>query len=192
MSAMRFRYRRGLSGHGGYRGKERLYRDRSRASRWQAQQLIDEYLDSEDESVCRVRIGHRSEFIPTAAETEDEVEARQEQLSLPLDEQRRVMNAAEEPGQEPVLRLHAPEPRAADINEMVETPVQENAKEDARCAAMKSAAAPERPQRTPYEWFADRRPVRAKSFQRGHFLYGCALGTAAAAAILAMLRVAFM
>jgi hypothetical protein len=145
--------------------------------------LIEEYLEADEPAECRIRIGHRSEFLPSAAEPETEVVSMDEQLKLPLDGRRRIEpDEAPAPAPTPVVRLHRPAP-----------PVMPEPHEPARAdneADLEPAV--ERQKRAPYEWFVDRRPARAKTFQRGHFLYGCALGTAAAAVILAMLRVAFM
>lgn len=152
-------------------GKARRNHHRNRAIRLHARQWIDEHLASDTEEQVNERyipIRGRSEFLPTVAQaTQSSISHRGAQLQLPLSS----------------------------------TTTGENARQAAAVAEPSSS-----PSTAPAKDVAIRFPTRAKSpagrlfkppvaynrrtrFTLGGFLLGCAMGSAAAAMLLLVVRV---
>lgn len=87
MSSIRYRYR-SSTGYGGYVGKARQNRDRSRAARFDMERMLEEYAEPElaqmEERVIPIR--RRSEFLPSAGVVGSEVgyDFADRQMDLPL------------------------------------------------------------------------------------------------------------
>ncbi len=151
----------------GLAGKARRTRHRSRASRLHHQHLIEEYL-GEDETLEStrsdrpIRIGHRPEFLPSAELGLDDSAAGQ--LELPLTEHEAIEGSA-------VITI--PKDESANLAAL----------EAATIASQPSRAAPDQKVGT----VADPGSTADEFSIRG-LLVGCAMGTAAAAMVLAVIR----
>ncbi len=197
--------------HGGLTGKARRAREESRSSRLCAQQMIAEFIDPETGPRHRrartIRLGHRSEFIPSTVcaireldgavgpEPEPLASGAGTQLEFPLvhDGVQRHVNG-ESPG--PIGRQHPPKARGSDTST---GPVISSAP-----AAATSSIKPIRPPRAnqanadPNPFVPASRKTRAgvqparqkQAMTFAGFFYGCALGGAAAAGILLLLHFA--
>lgn len=156
--------------HGGLTGKARSIKFRNRVERIRAQQLLDEYFDEDGEDRPRphIRFGRRSDFLPAVDDwTSDSATFETgDQLELSL-----VGEKAQE------------QSAAATSNSQAATAIPDTAIDPAPKPATKVI---------PASYWA--RPKIAfqpaggrnvsKSFDPKRFLVGCALGSAAAAAIL--------
>lgn len=152
--------------YNGLAGKARRARDLNRATRMYSQQMIEEYLYPEPDTWRPERyipIRGRSEFLPSAAFfSEDQDAPTQRQLDLPL--------LAAGPARE-----------SAPPHQTVE-----------RLAAVEVADEPRRdsvirPPKSPFQ----PTPQRKQSpITPGGFLFGCALGSAAAAMVLLVVQLA--
>lgn len=172
--------------HGGLSGKARFNRHRNRAYRMHAQQMLEEYYDEEaGEAPERpIPLRGRSEFLPTIDRwtQEDETFDAGEQLQLTL------VAEVDEPS-EPVPVPSAPAPAAKSVAEEIEE-YNEQVTEAAAVTAKPVKVIP-----APY-WARPRasfqpqggRPAKP-SFDLLRFGFGCALGSAAAAAILFVVSV---
>ena len=153
----------------GLAGKARRARDLTRATRMYSQQMIEEYLYPEPDTWRPARyipIRGRSEFLPSAAFfSEDQDAPTQGQLELPL--------LAAGPARE-----------SAPPDQTVE-----------RSSAVKVADDPRRdsvirPLKSPYQPTPQRKQQQQSPFSPGGFLFGCALGSAAAAMVLLVVQFA--
>ncbi len=169
---------------GGLTGKARNIRHRNRVERIHAQQLLDEYLDPEEyeDRPRHVPVRGRADFLPTIDSwtQEDETFETGSQLELTLQE--------------------APADGEWQSNEIVELQVESSeapqaamasvAVEKATTPAVKVIPAPywARP-RASFQPQGGRGVERNFDFKR--FVYGCALGSAAAAAILLVVSTVF-
>lgn len=145
--------------HGGLTGKARSNKYRNRVERIRAQQLLDEYFEvEEDRPRQHVRLGGRADFLPTVdswtSESESFETGNQFELSLGAHDTAAVDNAAAEPKVEA-----APKPNV----KVIPAPY---------WARPKVTFQPQGGRST------------EKAFDIRRFLCGCALGSAAAAAIL--------
>ena len=154
--------------YNGLAGKARRARDLSRASRMYARQMIDEYLYPDADAWRRERyipIRGRSEFLPSAAFiSEDQDASTQRQLELPL-----IGTGA------------AHESSPPDLTVKRSTAV-EVADEPRRDSVIRPLKAPFQP--------TQRRKQKQSPFTPGGFLFGCALGSAAAAMVLLVVQLA--
>ncbi len=154
------------TGYSGLAGKARRARDLSRASRMHAQQIIDEYLYAESDAWRPQRfipIRGRSEFLPSAAFIREEPSAlTHRQLELPL-----TAGA--------VATLPSPDETAR------ERTLPEPAVQPQRDSVI-------RPRRAPFRPIQRRKP--SSPFTPRGFLFGCALGSAAAAVVLLVVQLA--
>lgn len=161
---------------GGLTGKARSNRLRNRVHRMQAQQMLDEYFDAEDFEVVEryVPVRGRADFLPTIDSwtQEDETFETGDQLELTLQAVEGASNTQSD----------------NDIES------QFHAEHDARVAEEFSAEAVAAPTVTiipaPY-WARPRATFQPQGGRRAdrkfdvrRFVYGCAIGSAAAAAIL--------
>ncbi len=151
----------------GLAGKARRTRQRSRASRMHHQHLIEEYLGESKSHLHAgrdrpIRIGHRPEFLPSADLGPDDSAAGQ--LELPL-----------------------PAPEVIDGDAVMIIPKEKSTKlaalEAATIAVQTRPALPVREVRTVADTGADENEFSL----RGLFV-GCALGSAAAAMALVVIR----
>jgi len=140
----------------GLTGKERKVRDRKRAERLFAYEMIEEYLDApvREEPRRPIRINHQSAFHPTA--TDARGEPAYVQLQLDLAEPKEDDNETRRHGSTTNGTSRQPRPSHAELGALL--PVRE------------------------------RKPA---PFSLRRFVYGCALGGAAAAVILLMLTTLF-
>lgn len=154
--------------YNGLAGKARRARDLNRITRMYAQQMIDEYLYPDPDPVRPERyipIRGRSEFLPSAALiSEDQDAPTQRQLELPL------------------ISAGAARERTLP-DETVE-----------RSTSVAVADVPRRdsvirPLRAPFQPMK-RRKQKQSPFTPGGFLFGCALGSAAAAMVLLVVQLA--
>ena len=152
--------------YNGLAGKARRARDLSRASRMQAQQMIEEYLYPESDSWRPQRfipIRGRSEFLPSAAFMSDEPSTlTHRQLELPL--------SAGAVASRPSRAEGAPE-----------RTLPEHVVRSRRDSVIRPPRAPFRPVQ---------RQKQSAVFTPGGFLFGCALGSAAAAVVLLVVQLA--
>lgn len=181
----------------GLSGKARRQRFLSRSSRLHHQQLIENYLEQRSKSAeggesrtahtegrdRPIPIGHRREFIPTADPSPDDSAAGQLELSLsPVDDDDVVFVAvpkAKEPRLD-ISSLHA----ARRVSRVA--PAQQTAANTRRTPSKTpppvraiGGVSPERPQ-----------SVDKERFRLPGFLFGCAIGTAAATVVLVCIRLA--
>jgi hypothetical protein len=159
--------------HGGLNGKARFLKNRNRAERIRAQQLLDEYFGADEEPRPRrhVRLGSRAEFLPSA-------------------DSWTALDAALDAGHQFELSLAPPSPvvAVADSTEPAkQTPTPTG---DAVRPAVTVIPAPywARPK---VAFQPQGRRNAPPAFDPRRFLYGCALGTAAAAAILVAVSAVF-
>ncbi len=150
----------------GLAGKARRSRHRSRAATLHHQHLIEEYLGGSDrtlesESGRSIRIGHRPEFLPSAELGPDDSAAGQ--LDLPLTEHEAIEGSA-------VMTI--PKEKSANLAAL-----------QAAIATQPSPAMPVRKVRT----IAGTGSTVNEFSMRG-LLVGCAVGTAAAAMLLIVIR----
>jgi len=154
--------------YNGLAGKARRTRDRNRATRMYSQQMIEEYLYPEPDTWHPERyipIRSRSEFFPSAAFFSDDQDMpTQRQLELPL-----IAASASREGGLPDQTLS----RSAAV---------EAADEPRRDSVIRPLKAPFQP--TPH------RKQKQSPFTPGGFLFGCALGSAAAAMVLLVVQIA--
>ena len=152
----------------GLAGKARRARDLNRVTRMYTQQMIDEYLYPDPDPVRPERyipIRGRSEFLPSAAFiSEDQDAPTQRQLELPL-----IVAVAARESALPVQTFE----RSTSL---------EVADEPRRDSVIRPLKSPFQP--TP------RRKQKQSPFTPGGFLFGCALGSAAAAMVLLVVQLA--
>lgn len=156
--------------HGGLTGKARTIKTRNRIERIRAQQLLDEYFDAEDDDQPRqhVRLGSRADFLPTADSWTNESAGFETGGQFELSLEAVATNEIEGDFRE----------EEAGASAAAETVLEAEPKQAVKVIPTPYWAKPKltfQPQGT--------REV-AKSFDVRRFLCGCALGTAAAAAIL--------
>lgn len=169
---------------GGLTGKARSHRHRNRVERMQAQQMLDEYFDAEEyEIVSRpVPLRGRAEFLPTldSWSQDDATFETGDQLELTL---QAVERTDEKLPREVVELQHQIEQEACELAEKA-------ASESAQAPVVKVIPAPywARP-RAAFQPQGKR--VAAGTFDIKRFVYGCALGSAAAAAILFVVSIVF-
>lgn len=152
--------------YNGLAGKARRARDLNRVTRMYAQQMIDEYLYPDPDPVRPERyipIRGRSEFLPSAAFISEDQDALQRQLELPL-------SAA------------AATHESAPPDQTVQRTAVEVAREPRRSSVIRPLRAPFQP--------TQRRKQKQSPFTPGGFLFGCALGSAAAAMVLLVVQLA--
>jgi hypothetical protein len=162
---------------GGLNGKARTLRQRDRASRLHAQQLLEEYFDPDslaDRGDRYIPIRCRSEFLPAVTAWRDECNeedkgfAQGAQFELPLD---------------------AGAPAPADFCDAgVKVPATQTTPVELRHVNEKPPMGWARP-KVSFQPVSRRNP--RGSFNPKRFLYGCLLGSAAAAVVLLMVSVAF-
>jgi len=186
MSAIRYRFRGGLT-YGGYSGKARRNRDRSRAARMEAQQMLEEYAEPAGETSSHERIipiGRRSEFLPSVGAIGAEVgyDASDAQMDLPLRSTRPARDDSGTDGKDHAIRL-CPGRNGDSAQKSFDTEslnllprAQRNLWRDLPVAKLASAA----------------RSAMAKGHRAAGLLFGCAVGSAAAAAVLLIIRVAVL
>ena len=156
---------------GGLAGKARRVRNRSRAARLYAQQLIEDYFEPDPTERRRSRsvpICGRSDFLPTAVRPEDTPSGdREAQLELALAEV-----TTPSPAELPISEVVAMPARPAEVlaNTVIRFP--------------RTAEPCAKPLLKPPQQF---RPRREK-FTFGGFLLGCAMGSAAAALVLLVVQ----
>ncbi len=158
---------------GGLSGKARHVRCRNRAARMQADELVNEYLESTMTSPGRRRtipIRGRSEFLPSIAQAQAASAAgRDAQLELPL-------ASTKEPGKV--------QPAAADTATVPKTASKPPVDVVIRFPRSSKPTAPLR-LKPPTHY------RRKSEFTIGGFLAGCAMGSAAAALLLLVVQTVF-
>ena len=162
---------------GGLNGKARTLRQRDRASRLHAQQLLGEYFDPDSVADRRDRyipIRSRSEFLPAVIAWRDECNehdrgfAQGAQVEMPLD---------------------ADAPAPADLCDAgMKVPATQATPVELRQVNEKPPMGWARP-KVSFQPLSRRNP--RSSFDPKRFLYGCLLGSAAAAVVLLMVSVVF-
>ncbi len=162
---------------GGLAGKARSNRHRNRVQRMRAQQMLEEYYDADDNEIegRPIPLRGRAEFLPTidSWSQEDAAFETGNQLELTL---QAATDAGEKQSSEVVeLQLQI----AKEASELAE----KAASESVTPPMVKIIPAPywARPRAT---FQPQGKRVVNGSFDFKRFVYGCALGTAAAAAIL--------
>ncbi|MFH1110914.1 MAG: hypothetical protein V1790_17205 [Planctomycetota bacterium] len=169
------------AGYNGLAGKARRARDLSRASRMLARQMIDEYLYPESDAWRPQRfipIRGRSEFLPSAAFIREEPSTlTHRQLELPL-----TAGAVSPPS-----AIEAAPERTLPHRGVEASPGPTVATEP-RTAAEQPRDSVIRPRRAPFRPIRRRKP--SSPFTPGGFLFGCALGSAAAAVVLLVVQLA--
>lgn len=158
--------------YGGLAGQSRRVRYRNRADRLYTQQLIEEYLEPEDETDREIPIKGRSDFLPTVAggvvETTSESGT---QLELPL-----------------AVRTNEPRKEVAAVLPRVEQPAKpEDGKSRDFLRATRKTADTERWASQDITAFSSTRG--RGDFDIGKFLYGCLIGGGAAAVVLVVLQI---
>jgi len=162
---------------GGLNGKARTLRLRDRASRLHAQQLLEEYYDPDliaDRRDRYIPIGSRSEFLPAVTVWRDEsnederVVAQGVQFELLLDAAAPAPADSYDAG----VNLSASQTMPVELRHVIEKPPTDWAKPKVSFQPLSC------------------RNARG-SFDPKRFLYGCLLGSAAAAVVLLMVSVAF-
>lgn len=163
--------------YGGLNGKARTLRSRNRATRMYAQQLLEDYFDPDpiaDRPDRYIPVRSRSEFLPAVTVWRDECNeenkgfAQGVQFELPLD-------------------VAAPAP-ADPCDAEVKVPVAQTAPVVLRPVNEKPPMGWARP-KVSFQPLSRRNP--RGSFDPKRFLYGCLLGSAAAAVVLLMVSVVF-
>ncbi|MFQ5461639.1 MAG: hypothetical protein ACE5E5_03330 [Phycisphaerae bacterium] len=160
---------------GGLTGRSRKAHKRRRADRLQSQQLIDEYLsgDFEDQSLRHIPIRGRSEFLPTVAST---------MTSGPTDDNTQLELPLGDPSDRPTGWVAENDSESLLYTDVAPPP---------RRPAPKTAKEAGRPHRSAhFEMFEFSQRRKSDSFSMKRFLYGCLLGSGAAAAILLILQIA--
>lgn len=195
MSSIRYRYRAGL-GLGGYSGKARKNRDRSRAARFDVQHMLDEFSDLNDGDEKHDRfipIGRRSEFLPTVMESSERSDETRQQVDLPLTSPRDAAESHKEiAGSAPdVIRMNRRDTSGGQEGTCGST-----------CGPKPTAVISTRPapRLVPHSPEPRTRPKSSITVnplgdllkRTGGLMYGCAIGSAAAAMILLVLRVAIL
>jgi len=162
---------------GGLTGKARFNRHRNRVQRMRAQQMLDEFFDAEDYElpIRPVRLGGRAEFLPTLDGWSQENVTLEtgDQLELTLQAVTDIRETQSNEVAELQLQIEQEACALAEkaVTETVTTPT------------VKIIPAPFRARpRTAFQPQSKRGANRPFEFKR--FIYGCALGSAAAAAIL--------
>ena len=162
--------------HGGLHGKARRSRERSRAARLHSRQLISEYLDPAEriEHGDRpIRMGRRNEFLSSIASTVSEpapvVSPRREAASGPAHSQLELPLTRED-GREAADLADARDP---DNKAPTRPALRPTANPDIRFEPVPSSA-----------------PASTGAAKLGRFLYGCLLGSAAAALLLMVIHLA--
>jgi hypothetical protein len=170
---------------GGLTGKARNIRHRRRVERIQAQQMLEEYL-TEEENQFETRSRHvpvrgRAEFLPTIDSwtREDEMFETGGQLELTL--QAEAVETACETDQ--VSKFHPVESEPSEA--ATASNIDEGKQHIVKVIPSPYWARP----RTSFQPQGGRGVAR--TFDPRRFAYGCAMGTAAAAAILLMASVVF-
>ncbi|MEK6799280.1 MAG: hypothetical protein AABZ12_09970 [Planctomycetota bacterium] len=185
MGSARYRVRIGKV-PGGLSGKARQNSSLSRASRIHAQQLIEEYLDATDEDDAMpqrsIRFGHRAEFIPTATET---LESADPTESVP-DEQLQLSWERSTPDFADAAAVASD---STDERLDAQLTLRSAPTVDRRILVGQAAVATRRPDQ---DAKANRLDVDTTPFRPARFVYGCLLGSAAAAAILLIVQLALL
>jgi len=148
-------------------GKARKNHVRSRAARLYARQWIEEslYEDEEDTTERSIPIRGRREFLPTVTHASTASMNEDNQLELPL--------GSRSGGEEPVRTAASAKPAPSGADKVIRFPT-------------RSTLPAGMPFKPPVQFHS-----RAR-FTIGGFLLGCAMGSAAAAALLLVVRVAFL
>ncbi len=184
-------------GHGGLRGKARRARHRNRAARMHAEHLIQEYLEPDAPGAHDTRsipIRGRKEFMPSMIPDSGKQPSvaksdRVVQLDLPLESKPKSSDGAQS---QEGIRLVTP--AASSTAEVVIKPAMAKSKgADDTTSAEESGDRAIRFSRTPVptrdmfslHGLGERRRRR---FTLSGFLIGCAMGSAAAVALLFVLR----
>ena len=187
--------------HGGLSGKPRRNHNRNRAWRLNSQQMVNEYLDpgTEDRSADRcIPIRGRNEFLPSVAQNIPTASAsRDEQLELPLASagsnippvshgDREPVRATDLHGQADGAGSKLTTPRSTTIHSAKPSakPTTKPAKDGVIRFPRSSNPDAPLPFKPPEQLDRPRR----KRFTIGGFLVGCAMGSAAAAALLLVIR----
>lgn len=163
----------------GLAGKARRVRRRNRAARLHACQMVHEYFEPDTEDLFRERyipIRSRAEFVPSVLQDNDNETTLSQsinpgsQLQLPL-----------------TAEPHQPSPQKAPLSSRKDSMDQSHDKREAvvRFPATGGKAQPKRRSRLPYP----SAPAKERLTLQG-FLLGCAMGSAAAAVLLLMVRTA--
>jgi len=154
--------------YNGLAGKARRARDLNRATRMYAQQMIDEYLYPDPKPLRPQRyipIRSRSEFLPSAAFiSEDQDAPIQRQLELPL-----IAGGA-------ARKSTTPDPSR---ERSTAVGVADEPRRDSVIRPLRASFQP-----------VQRRKQKQSPFTPGGFLFGCALGSAAAAMVLLVVQLA--
>lgn len=195
MSAIRYRYR-SHAGYGGYAGKARQNRDRSRAARFDMESMLEEYAEPQLARMeeREIPIRRRSEFLPSAGVVGSEVgyDFADRQMDLPLSPQQARSADDSGCGDEVLSQLNIVEENAFGVGQdAAAVPVIEC---NAQAVAGEALPVPTN-RRT-----RSRSPIPQIRFDRTVFsgvpgaglLYGCMIGGAAAAAVLLVLRLAIL
>lgn len=155
----------------GLSGKARKIRKRRRAACLRAQQMIEEYLEPQEQAPSRfgsIPIRGRGEFLPTVAGATTLPTARTaSQLELPLDSSKGSRVAEKPPGAGRTARSETRAPSDA--------PIRFPGAPDSKARFSPMAKGP-------------RSDHRRAAFTVKGFLVGCAMGTAAAAVALLVLQ----
>lgn len=162
---------------GGLNGKARTLRQRDRASRLHAQQLLEEYFDPDliaDRRDRYIPIRSRSEFLPAVAVWRDE---------------RNEVDRGLAQGVQFELPLNADAPAPADFCDAgVKVPATQATPVELRHVNETPPMGWARPK---VSFQPVSRPNPRGSFDPKRFLYGCLLGSAAAAVVLLMVSAMF-
>lgn len=164
------------AGPGGLSGKARRNRSRGRAFRFQAQQMIDEFLESEPQpshSDRYIPIRGRSDFLPSAKCPGSEakggaVDARSQPEAHSKPIKRPAIKPASRSGNDPQQCYALVSSKG---------PLRERLKLDL------PVIRPPRPPQKPEQ------PAEPVNFTVRGFLYGCAMGSAAAAVLLLLVQI---
>lgn len=159
---------------GGLAGKARRVNMRSRATRLCAQQLICEFLEPDPDELHRDRPipirRHGDEFLPTAAHFVEDADSMPEARNLPQDE----------PVESTAAAAARPEVSAAPVGEV--TVQRPHARQD---TTRRRPPLPTTPRA-----YGSGHPRSTRKLTMPGFLCGCAVGSAAAAAVLFVLQLA--
>jgi len=166
------------NGLGGLQGKERRMRDRGRAERMYLQSLIDEYLHPDEKSGRRERfvpIRSRSDFLPSAAFAEGEQnQESMRQLELSFE----------------VALASAPTQQERMETKSVKSPALVLVQDEPAGKSFKPVLV-KRPSRAADPRVASPTPVSEREFTLRGLLFGSAMGSAAAAMLLLVVRLLF-
>lgn len=186
--------------HGGLSGKPRRNHNRNRALRLYSQQMVNEFFEpgTEDRSANRcIPIRGRNEFLPSVAQYTPTASGQHEQLELPLASTGNKIPAVRLGDRETVhakdLRRQSvekgtgvttPKPNTVHSTKSSDNPSTRPAKNGV--IRFPRSSAPDAP--LPFKPPEQLNRTRRKRFTIGGFLVGCAMGSAAAAALLLVIR----